>query len=223
MMRRHALGLMIGLLVAAHLPAAERFAITDEFVAYVKVAANPKELGLRDGRFYPYSTPLGRRIAWRQRVTDKAWFTEGLAQSEAERLLRADLERALADARQLAAARRPPVSFDGLPAASQEMLVDFVHSEGPENVPAALIAAVVAGDWRTLIERHLYVRWQGPSPDMSRNKAFADRWIYSEKLVPLQKPTAHPTSHLSQKDCGRGAPALYYCAEGVRDQVLCHF
>ncbi len=197
MTRRHALGLTIGLLFAADLPAAERFTITDEFIAYVKVAANPKELGLQDGRFYPYSTPLGRRIAWRQRVTDKAWFTEGLAQSDAERLLHADLERALVNARQLVAARRPPVSFDGLPAAAQEMLVDFVYSEGPENVSPALITAVVASDWQTLIERHLYVRWQGASPDMARNKAFADRWIYSEKLVPLQKPVVHPTSYLS--------------------------
>ena len=163
--------------------AAEPFTITDEFVAYVQQGANPQAFGLaQDGRFYPYSTPLGRRIAWRQAVTDKQWFATGLAKADAEKLLRAELDHALIAARQVVERQQPANRFDELPLTSQELLVDFVHSEGATNVAPALVAAVLAGDWPRLIHQHLYVRWQGPSPDNARNKAFADRWIYSHKL-----------------------------------------
>jgi len=169
------------LVITAH--AAEPFAITDEFVAYVQQGANPQEFGLaQDGRFYPYSTAQGRRIAWRQPVADKAWFATGWSKADAARQLRADLERALAGARHLVAQQNPAKKFDELPRTAQELLVDFVHSEGAMNVAPALVAAVLAGDWPRLIKQHLYVRWQGPSPDNARNKAFADRWIYSHKL-----------------------------------------
>ena len=168
--------------LAAH--AAEPFAITDEFVAYIQQGANPKEFGLaKDGRFQPYSTAQGRRIAWRQVVGDKAWFVTGLAKPDAEKLLRAGLHRALAEARALVAQQKLAKNFDALPHVAQEMLVDFVHSEGATNIAPAFVTAVLAGDWTRVIKQHLYIRWQGPSPDNARNKAFADRWIYSRKLL----------------------------------------
>ena len=176
--------LLICCLLACVAHAAEPFAITDEFVAYIQQGANPQEYGLaKDGRFHPYSTAQGRRIAWRQAVGDKAWFATGLAKPDAEKLLRADLHRTLAEARLLVARLQPARPFDALPRESQEMLVDFVHSEGATNIAPAFITAVLAGDWPRLIGQHLYVRWQGPSPDNTRNKAFADRWIYSRKLL----------------------------------------
>ncbi|MCX7008595.1 MAG: hypothetical protein NTY53_15310 [Kiritimatiellaeota bacterium] len=174
--------LFVAALLAASCCAAEPFAITDEFVAYIQQGANPLAFGLgKDGRFKPYSTSVGRRIGWRQPVADKQWFAKGLAKADAEKLLHADLDRALVEARKLVAEQK----FDALPRAAQEMLVDFVHSEGATNVSPAFTAAVLAGDWPKLIKQHLYVRWLGPSPDNFRNKAFADRWIYSEKLIPL--------------------------------------
>jgi len=175
--------LLLHCLLVITVRAAEPFAITDEFVAYVRQGANPQAFGLaKNGRFYPYSTPLGRRIAWRQAVADKQWFATGLAKAEAENLLRAELDRALAATRQLVAQQNPAKKFDELSRTAQELLVDFVHSEGATNVAPALVAAVLAGDWPRLIHQHLYVRWQGPSPDNARNKAFADRWVYSHKL-----------------------------------------
>jgi hypothetical protein len=177
-------------LCAVRCCAAEPFAITDEFAAYIQQGANPLAFGLgKDGRFKPYSTAVGRRIGWRQPVADKAWFTTGLAKADAEKLLRAELDRALADTRKLVEQQKPAQKFDTLPRTAQEMLLDFVHSEGAPNVPPAFIAAVLTGDWPKLIKQHLYVRWLGPSPDNFRNKAFADRWIYSEKLIPLQDLT----------------------------------
>jgi hypothetical protein len=68
--------------------------LTDEFIAYLQHAANGDNFGFRaDGRFYPYSTPQGRRIAWRQPVWDKRFFAEGCTREEADRQLRAELSR----------------------------------------------------------------------------------------------------------------------------------
>lgn len=35
---------------------------------------------------------------------------------------------------------------------------------------------VRAGDWKSLIDKHLYVRYAGHAPDHARNKAFFERW-----------------------------------------------
>ncbi len=178
--------LLLMVLLTIGCAAAEPFTITDEFVAYIQQGANPLAFGLgKDGRFKPYSTALGRRIAWRQPVGDKQWFAAGLTKADAEKLLRAELALALAEARKLVGQQQPAKKFDELPRVAQEMLVDFVHSEGTANVPPAFLAAVLAGDWEKLIRKNLHVRWLGPSPDNFRNKAFADRWIYSGKLMPL--------------------------------------
>ena len=62
--------------------------VSDDFVKYLQRAANPHDFGLRsDDRFYPYSTPQGRRIAWRQPVWDKALFARGCTPQEAEQQL----------------------------------------------------------------------------------------------------------------------------------------
>lgn len=159
----------------------------DEFVAYMQTAANPKGIGFTDdGRCRPYATPLGRRIGWRQPVVDKGWYVDGWSKIEAERALRNDLQQAAAAARTFCA-ERTPQSFDDLPREKQEMLVDFFYAEPTDEVRIELIDAVLSGDWKRLIDECLYVRYYGPSPDQPRNKAFADRWIYSEKLIPLRK------------------------------------
>jgi hypothetical protein len=96
------------------------------------------------------------------------------------------LQQAAAAARTFCA-ERTPQSFDDLPREKQEMLVDFFYAEPTDEVRIELIDAVLSGDWKRLIDECLYVRYYGPSPDQPRNKAFADRWIYSEKLIPLRK------------------------------------
>ena len=142
--------------------------ITDEFVAYIQRAANGDNFGLRaDGRFYPYSTPQGRRIAWRQPVWDKALFARGCTRAEAEQRLRADLGRTLAE---LLAAH------PGLDRRQQETLLDFAYTEGVSNLKAEFATAVLAGDWDRVAKQHLYVRYAGHAPDHARNKAFAKRW-----------------------------------------------
>ena len=75
-------------------PDPDETAVSDDFVKYLQRAANPHDFGLRsDDRFYPYSTPQGRRIAWRQPVWDKALFARGCTPQEAEQQLRADVNR----------------------------------------------------------------------------------------------------------------------------------
>jgi hypothetical protein len=60
-----------------------------------------------------------------------------------------------------------------------------MHAELVNDAYRLALTPDLAGDWQKIIKNNLHVRWLGPSPDNFRNKAFADRWIYSEKLIPL--------------------------------------
>ncbi len=142
--------------------------MSDDFVAYIQRAANGDNFGLRaDGRFYPYSTPQGQRIGWRQPVWDKALFAKGCTKAEAEQRLRADLERTLSALRE---------SHPGLDQRQEETLLDFAYTEGIGNLKPEFVAAVLVRDWERIVKEHLHVRYAGHAPDHSRNKAFAARW-----------------------------------------------
>jgi len=163
--------LMLMLLCLFSLAAsAETATITDDFVAYIQRAANGDNFGLRaDGRFYPYSTPQGRRIAWRQPVWDKALFANGCTRAEAEQHLRAGLQRALTEL-------QAKIDITKLDRRQQETLLDFAYTEGVGNLKTEFVSAVLARDWDRIVNQHLYVRYAGHAPDHARNKAFAGRW-----------------------------------------------
>ncbi|HEY3900710.1 MAG TPA: hypothetical protein VGM54_19025 [Chthoniobacter sp.] len=151
--------------------------VSDDFITYIEAAANGNEFGRRaDGRFYPYSTPQGRRIGWRQVVWDDALFANGCSRETAEEQLRLELRRTLGDLKGALAARRPAVDFDTLDRRQQETLLDFAHSEGVNGVREEFISAVLAAHWQSLVQNHWYVRYTGHVPDHARNKAFAQRW-----------------------------------------------
>lgn len=151
----------------AHAP---QIAIRDDFLDYLQKGTNPKQLGLRSGHFYPYSTPAGRRIGYGQPVWDKALFEKGCTPEEAEQHLRAEITRARAEL------ARAVANFESLDARQQETLIDFALSEGADKLKDAFLKAVLARDWNRLLSEHLYVRNSGPAPDHARNKAFAQRW-----------------------------------------------
>jgi len=81
----------------------------------------------------------------------------------------------------------PGADWDSLVTEQREILLDFGLSEGPASVPADVLAAVLARDWGKFFDSHRYVRYAGPAPDHVRNKAFAERWIYSGRLN-VKKP-----------------------------------
>jgi len=149
---------------------------TDEFLTHLERAANGNEFGLRnDGRFYPYSTPQGRRIGWRQPVWDKALFAAGCSRHEVEEHFRMELARALAELTAALAGRPAPVSFASLDRRQKEALLDFADTDGIVGMRPEFVAAVLANDWDRVVGEHLYVRYAGQAPDHPRNKAFAQR------------------------------------------------
>jgi hypothetical protein len=161
------------------------FAVSDDFLAYLQRAANGNGFGLRaDGRFYPYSTPQGRRIAWRQPVWDKALFAQGCTREEAEAHLRGELDRAHADIIAALAHRKPAADFVALDGRQQETLLDFTLSEGAAGLKPQFMDAVLARDWDRLVNGHLYVRYAGHAPDHPRNREFAARWMNGGKPAP---------------------------------------
>ena len=170
---------------------AEPFELTDGFVGYMKSVLNPFDFGRRDdGRFYPYSTRYGRRVGYGLPVADKTLYTRGQTKAEAEAMLRAELMATVPKLAAHLAKKFPTQPFASLPRAAQEVLLDHAFTEGIGRLPDALSAAVIRGDWRTVIDEHLYVRAPDGWPDYVKNAAFGRHWIYGEPgiaLVPLRK------------------------------------
>lgn len=155
--------------------------LTPEFLDYLQRAANPKKLGLGpDGRFRPYSTPLGRRIGARLPVWDPALYERGCTPEEAARRLRETAADAAAAIRARLAADSPATDLDTLDRDQREMLVDFALTETAQGIGAGLLDAILRRDRAALASGMLYVRWNGASPDAARNKAFADRWLQAD-------------------------------------------
>ena len=181
--------ILIAFLALAVSGVAEPATVTDNFVAYMKSVLNPFDFGLReDGRFYPYSTRSGRRIGYGLVVEDRALFARGETKAEAEVKLRAGLQALGPKIAVHVEQRHPGVAWAALPQTAREILLDHAYTEGVERLPDELVAAVVRGDWRTMLGRHLYVRAPDGWPDYVKNAAFGRRWIYGEAaLVPLRK------------------------------------
>ena len=173
------------LLVANCARAAEPiFTVTDEFVQYIESATNPESFGLgKDGRFRPYSTPVGRCIGYRQAVWDESLYAQGCAKADAVKRLREDLQRTLEQVKSFMATNTPPRAFGSLSPESQEILVDFASSEGVSALKPELVATVADRDWQRLLDGMLYVRKFGSSLDNIRNRAFAQRWIETGRLA----------------------------------------
>ena len=160
------------------------FTITDEFVQYIQSATNPDGFGLsKDGRFKPYSTPMGRRIGYRQCVWDESLYDVGCTKQEAEKRLRDDLQRTVIELKGFLSTNVPSCTWERIAPDYQEILVDLTSSEGVSGLKPAVMAAAVKGDGQQLIDGMLYIRTFGSTLDNLRNRAFAQRWIESDRLT----------------------------------------
>jgi hypothetical protein len=146
------------------------------FVEYIKQAANPDRHGLRkDGRFYPYSSPQGRRIGYRQPVSDKKMYRDGWAVADADRALRERLKAVEAELREWLGRERNR-DWSQLPAESREILLDFAFTESVGKLKPDFVDAVLRLDWKRILVPGLYARYEADWPDSVRNKAFYERW-----------------------------------------------
>lgn len=164
----------------AQAPEAGNVPFTDAFVEYMKIATNPSRHGLRgDGRFYPYSAPEGRRIGYRQRISDKKLCVAGWAEADAGQALREELKSVEAGLRERL---RQDLNreFDKLPQASREILLDFGFTEGVGALKADFLLTVVQLDWTRILDPDFYARYEADWPDSVRNKAFYERWNNEE-------------------------------------------
>lgn len=181
--------ILIALVVSTAAGGAEPKTVTDDFVAYMKSVLNPFDFGLReDERLYPYSTRYGRRIGYGRAIEDRGVFARGETKAEAEAKLRTGLQALEPKLAAHVARRHPGVAWATLPQTAREILLDHAYTEGMDRLPDELLAAVVRGDWQTMLDRHLYVRAPDGWPDYVKNAAFGRRWIYgAAALVPLQR------------------------------------
>lgn len=166
------------------------YELTESFVAFLIEGRNAHtavtarkvsvmNLGLRaDGRFYPYSTPNGRRIGYELPLESDFDHTRGITREEADARLRAAV---LATAAALSTAipeRFPGRTFEQLDLAGQEMLVDYALSEGVENLPVAFVNAVYSANRVALLKAdYPHLRWWGGMMQILKNRAFGYRWL----------------------------------------------
>lgn len=180
-----ALGLWAG-------PAAA-FQLSDSFIAHMKAVTNPHGFGLRDQRYFPYSTRYGRRIGFGRPITDQSLFARGESPAEAEQALRQGLTTTLEQLRTALARTHPRFPFDQLDRRAQEILLDHAFTEGVDHLPPAFLEAVVHADWARLLDQHLYVRGLGNWPDTTKNRAFGQRWIYGDPANILRSLKGAPS------------------------------
>jgi hypothetical protein len=162
-------------------PGPAEFVLDADFFDYLKQASNPKRLGFQDGRFFPYSTPHGRRIGFGLVVWDKRLFAEGCTEAEANAQLRAELFHAHSELQAMLAKRVPVLTIESLTGQQREVLLDFALSEGVANLRADFLAAVLADDWLRILREHSYIRYCGAAPDHARNKALSQRLLKQKK------------------------------------------
>jgi len=169
---------------------ATAFELTDSFIAYMKTVTNPHDFGLRDQRYFPYSTRYGRRIGFGRPVTDKSLYTHGESPAAADQELRLGLARTVDLLRTALTRSNPGTPFDGLDRRAQEILLDHAYTEGVGHLHPDFVEIVLRSDWDTLLDRHLYIRGLGNWPDTIKNRAFGLRWIYGSSpntLRPLRR------------------------------------
>lgn len=149
--------------------------ISAEFIEYIKAAANPGKHGQgKDGRFYPYSTPQGYRIGYRQVVPDKALHMRGWSAEEADAALIQQLQSVESELRQRL--QRDGKNIDQIQPASREILLDYGFTEGVAKLKPEWIQVVTQLDWEQILNPDFYVRYDADWPDSVRNKAFFERW-----------------------------------------------
>ena len=149
--------------------------VSAEFIEYIKAAANPAKHGQgKDGRFYPYSTPQGYRIGYRQAVPDKALHMRGWSAEEADAALIQQLKSVESELRQQL--QREGKNLDQMQPACREILLDYGFTEGASKLKPEWIQAVTQLDWGRILNPDFYARYESDWPDSVRNKAFFERW-----------------------------------------------
>lgn len=188
--------------------AAHQSYISKDFINYIKSVENGWKKGFRNGKWYPYASPEGGSptIAYGHKLKSGEDYSDGISDSDAERLLIADLEHAhdvvvrthqqwvknyLAEL-QSAAKKNPSHSkykfamgltpsspiFDLTPVQNQ-MLIDFVFNLGSLNKFPKFTSAVFRKDWDTASKEYKrsYTDSNGHHHELGRNKIFFDTFL----------------------------------------------
>jgi hypothetical protein len=180
-MKRAIPWLTLLLLLAARPVVAGDWVLTTSFTDYVKQVNNPPttyDFGLTGGKYYPYSTPYGRRIGYGLIPQGTADYTNGITPAIAESRLNTELNSVASTLSSYIPTNYPGKTFEALSSDLQEVLVDYGFTEGVTNISAGLFNAVYAPDaWNRIAYDMVYVRKQGGLLQHLKNRAFIARWL----------------------------------------------
>lgn len=178
--------------IAQHLMAQQNVdikkAINNDFLVYMKEVQNPYRYGLRNDVFYPYSTRYGQRIGWGIEIKDKKHYKKGQTIQQADSILNAELHLTATSLQKFLSTNYASYLKEELSIEVQQILLDRAFTEGVDHLSVDFCKAVLDKNWDKLLKGYLYIRQPDAWPDIIRNVAFAQRWIYGKTGKPLLQP-----------------------------------
>lgn len=161
--------------------------IDSSFLIYMKEVQNPYRYGLTKEVFYPYSTRYGQRIGWGMEIKNKEHYKKGQTQQQADSILNLELRIVAVSLNKFLKKNYPEYLKEEPELEVQQILLDRAFTEGIDHLSVDFCKAVLEKDWDKLIRGYLYIRQPEGWPDIIKNVAFAQRWIYGKTGKPLIK------------------------------------
>ncbi len=152
-----------------------------DFIGYMKSVENAAKQGYQKNKWYPHISPEGgnQTIAYGHKLKDNevTQYANGISDSEAERLLKTDLELARKTAyANIKAMFNVQLLLDK---SQEEMLVDYVFNLGSLKQFPKFTRAVLNKDWKTAAKEYkrTFKSKSGDRLELARNKIFFDRYL----------------------------------------------
>lgn len=149
---------------------------SNSFIDYLKNVENSVKSGYKNGKWYPHKSVEGGSdtIAYGHKLKKGENFSSGLTDSEADDLLKKDMEIA----RQTIRREIKKYGVSMLSPEKEEMLIDFSFNLGTIHKFPKFVGAIVKDDWGTAKEE--YKRYTGGKELKNRNEEFYKRFLLNK-------------------------------------------
>lgn len=155
-------------------------AFSSHLTDFIKKVENPNKVGYKNGTWHAYRVSDREvDIGYGHRIIPGQDFSNGLDDTQVERLLQHDLMAALIKAKYYVNHTHGKQAWDNLDKRRQEMLIEFTFNLGSLNSFPKFVKAVVYNDiagMKKEYKRHATMNG-GTRELVSRNKAFFDAFL----------------------------------------------
>jgi len=156
-------------------------AISPKFMDYIKSVENAQKIGFKHGKWFPHEAPEGGlpEIGYGHKMTssETSKFTNGISNSECDRLLSNDLsiarKRVYSDIKHMFGVQIP------LDKHQEEILMDYAYNLGTLKGFPKFVKSVLNKDWNTAKKEYIrsFNDSKGNKHTLSRNKLFFNAYL----------------------------------------------